>query len=62
MLKSELKNVTMLTIAHRLQTVIHDDKILVMGSGKALEFGSPQDLVQRQGVFYNMVKTTDQEK
>lgn len=59
MLKKELKDVTMLTIAHRLQTVINDDKILVMGSGKALEYASPQELVEQQGVFYNMIKTTD---
>ena len=47
----------MLTIAHRLQTVINDDKILVMGGGKALEFDSPSALIEAKGVFYNMVKT-----
>jgi len=59
MLKSELQNVTMMTIAHRLQTVIHDDKILVMGSGRAIEFDTPEKLIEAQGVFFNMVKSAD---
>ena len=50
---------TVLTIAHRLNTVIDMDKILVIGAGKVLEFDEPYVLLQdRQGAFYSMVKQT----
>lgn len=34
----------MLTVAHRLQTIINSDKVLVLGDGKKLEFGDPAKL------------------
>ena len=37
---------TVLTVAHRLHTIIDYDRILVLDQGQALEFGSPQDLMQ----------------
>ena len=36
---------TMLTIAHRLNTIIKSDKILVLSFGRVKEFGSPQELM-----------------
>jgi len=36
---------TQLTIAHRLQTVLDCDRIIVMGSGQVLEVGPPNDLL-----------------
>ena len=37
---------TIVTIAHRLQTIIDYDSILVLGNGKVLEHGPPQELLQ----------------
>ena len=37
---------TVLTVAHRLNTIADADRILVLDQGQALEFGSPQDLLQ----------------
>ena len=37
---------TVLTVAHRLHTIIDYDRILVLESGQALEFGSPQELME----------------
>ena len=49
---------TILAIAHRLDTVIDYDKILVLGSGGVLEYGSPHDLIAKGGAFCSMVDDT----
>lgn len=48
-------NSTIIAIAHRLDTVIDCDLILVLGLGKVLEFGSPAELIRSNGVFSKMV-------
>lgn len=48
---------TILTIAHRLHTVIDSDRILVVDNGEVIDFDTPRNLVQRgSGPFYNMAK------
>ncbi|XP_046565290.1 multidrug resistance-associated protein 1-like [Haliotis rubra] len=48
---------TVITIAHRLNTVMDYDKILVMASGRIQETGSPEDLLKDgKSVFYGMAK------
>ena len=50
----EIKNTT-ITIAHRLQTIIDYDKVLVLDKGEVVEFGDPFDLVSRDdGIFRGM--------
>jgi len=50
---------TILSVAHRLDTVIESDYILVLGHGHVLEFGSPVDLVAKpNGHFASMVRDT----
>lgn len=46
---------SVITVAHRLQTILDYDKIVVMGSGEILEMGSPKRLLQSKGAFYDMV-------
>lgn len=48
-LRSELKSVTVITIAHRLNTIIDYDRIVVLDAGKLVEFGSPEELLQIEG-------------
>lgn len=53
---------TIIAVAHRLDTVIDYDKILVLGSGKVLEYGSPRELLERDsGHFSSMVRDTGPE-
>jgi ABC-type multidrug transport system ATPase subunit len=49
---------TIVKIAHRLDTIIEDDYILVLRSGKLLEFGSPAELIRSGGAFKKMVEDT----
>lgn len=49
----------MLTIAHRLNTIMDSDKVLVMGAGQAMEFDHPHVLLQNpDGHFLKMVEET----
>ncbi|KAJ3312633.1 hypothetical protein HDV04_002775 [Boothiomyces sp. JEL0838] len=45
---------TILTVAHRLKTIIDYDRVLVMDNGTVAEIGTPYELLQTDGIFYNM--------
>lgn len=47
---------TLVTVAHRLRTIVDYDKVVVMGGGKVLETGAPKELYKRKGVFFDMVR------
>ncbi|KAK5134895.1 hypothetical protein LTR08_005985 [Meristemomyces frigidus] len=47
----EIKNTT-ITIAHRLQTIIDYDKVLVLDKGEVIEYGDPFDLVSQEGGIF----------
>ncbi|CAL6115919.1 Multidrug_resistance-associated protein 1 [Hexamita inflata] len=50
--KEQLKNQIVLSIAHRLDTVLGMDKVLVMDQGLVAEFGSKEELMQiENGIF-----------
>jgi ABC-type multidrug transport system fused ATPase/permease subunit len=44
---------TLLTIAHRLDTIIDYDKVLVLSNGRAVEFGTPIDLIENFAELIN---------
>ena len=48
---------TSIIIAHRLSTLLHADKILVLKHGKILEFGPRKELLQQKGVFYKLCQS-----
>ncbi|KAJ3727277.1 P-loop containing nucleoside triphosphate hydrolase protein [Lentinula guzmanii] len=60
-LRQELKDdVTLITIAHRLHTIMDYDKIMVLDAGNMVEFGAPSELlIQNDGVFRAMVNESD---
>lgn len=47
---------TTLVVAHRLQTIKECDNIAVLDRGGVKEFGSHDDLLQEQGLYYNLWK------
>ncbi|WP_028263553.1 ABC transporter ATP-binding protein [Atopobium fossor] len=51
-----LANKTVLVIAHRMRTVEHADKVVVLDEGRVVEQGSPQELLQQESAFARMVK------
>jgi ATP-binding cassette subfamily B multidrug efflux pump len=54
---------TMIIVAHRLSTIQHADKILVLNNGKIIERGNHQELLKIRGSYYNLYKIQyDKEK
>ena len=50
-----LKGSTILTIAHRIKTIIKYDKILCINQGKIEDFDSPDNLLKKKnGIFYEL--------
>ncbi|GMH26067.1 hypothetical protein Nepgr_027910 [Nepenthes gracilis] len=58
-MREEFRSCSMLIIAHRLNTIIDCDRILVLNAGQVVEFGTPKDLLLSNGsTFSDMVKST----
>lgn len=50
-IRREFKNCTILCVAHRLETIVNYDKILVLNRGKVEEFGTPKQLFDNHSTF-----------
>ncbi len=48
---------TTFAIAHRLSTLRSADRLVVVDDGKIAEMGTHEELMERQGIFYRLVKT-----
>lgn len=55
-LEAARKQRTTLIVAHRLSTIMDADRVFVLESGKVIETGTPNELLQRTSVFSNMVQ------
>ncbi|XP_053695519.1 multidrug resistance-associated protein 1 isoform X1 [Sabethes cyaneus] len=56
-IRTEFKDCTVLTIAHRLNTIMDSDKVIVLDKGQIVEYASPSELLQsRSSAFYSMAK------
>jgi len=55
-LKEFYKGKTVVIVAHRLSTVQHADKIIVLDKGKIVEEGTHTELTRKKGAYYTLVK------
>ncbi len=53
---------TTLIIAHRLSTIEYADRILVFKAGKIVESGTHQELLEREGEYYNLYRMNRKEE
>ncbi|KAJ2994746.1 hypothetical protein NUW58_g1475 [Xylaria curta] len=47
---------TIITVAHRINTILDSDRVVVLDKGEVAEFDTPQNLIKKRGVFYSLVK------
>ena len=59
-IRHKFKDSTVLTIAHRLNTIMDYDKVLVLDGGRVVEFDNPDLLIRNGGLFAEMVKSHNQ--
>jgi ATP-binding cassette subfamily C (CFTR/MRP) protein 1 len=49
-------NRTIITIAHRINTILDSDRIVVLEAGEVKEFDTPAELIRQKGLFYELVR------
>lgn len=56
-IRNEFRKCTVLTIAHRLNTILDYDRVLVLDKGEIIEFDTPRQLLENEhSIFYGMYK------
>lgn len=55
-IRKEFSHCTVLTIAHRLHSIMDSSRVMVLSAGKIVEFDSPGNLLEKHGDFYAMAK------
>ncbi|XP_052122242.1 multidrug resistance-associated protein 1, partial [Frankliniella occidentalis] len=56
-IREDFKECTILTIAHRLNTIMDSTRVLVLEKGEVAEYDSPQNLLQKKdSMFYSLAK------
>uniref|UniRef100_A0AAR2KFH3 ATP-binding cassette, sub-family C (CFTR/MRP), member 2 n=1 Tax=Pygocentrus nattereri TaxID=42514 RepID=A0AAR2KFH3_PYGNA len=55
-IRREFAHCTVLTIAHRINTILDSSRVMVLDAGKIVEFDSPATLLQKQGQFFALAR------
>ncbi|XP_040212845.1 multidrug resistance-associated protein 1-like isoform X1 [Rana temporaria] len=55
-IRKEFENCTVITIAHRLNTIMDYTRVIVFDKGEIVEFDTPTRLLENKGIFYSMAK------
>ncbi|KAI9189695.1 Transporter of the ATP-binding cassette (ABC) [Blastocladiella emersonii ATCC 22665] len=58
-IRTQFTDCTIITIAHRLQTIIDYDYVLVLDAGRVAQFGSPRELMLQDGIFHRMCRESN---
>lgn len=61
-MNNAFKSSTVITIAHRLNTVINSDKILVLEGGQLKEYDHPQQLLKNENSFFAQLYNESQKE
>jgi len=51
-IRTKFLDTTVITIAHRLNTIADYDRVIVMSKGQIVEDGAPWELIEEKGIFY----------
>ena len=56
-IKEQFVDCTVLTIAHRINTIMNSDRIMVLDQGMLVEFDTPENLKSQNGYFCKLAYT-----
>jgi len=60
MIRTKFSDATVLTIAHRINTIMDSDRVLVLDDGNIAEFDTPDALLSKEeGIFTSLVKKSE---
>nr|XP_015857887.1 multidrug resistance-associated protein 1 isoform X3 [Peromyscus maniculatus bairdii] len=55
-IRTQFEDCTVLTIAHRLNTIMDYTRVIVLDKGEVRECGAPSELLQQRSIFYSMAR------
>lgn len=54
-IRAQFSGCTVMTVAHRLNTIVDSDRVLVLDAGCITEFDSPEKLFKEEGTFFKLI-------